>query len=445
MNTNSIIVSGGDALASTIADELKNAGVRVVKLDDTEIADTETDLAEAGIDQALAVVCGGDDDSTNLEIALLARKANPNVRVVARLSNDVLREALADDNGPGAILNVAELAAPSVVEACLAHAVHPFEAVDMQFVVSGSSASRDATLRELYGGLAPVAVIHGENSPTPGSLAVCPGRDLRVRTGDWTVMIGTADEVAAQGIKMPRPRRTRSRQLRMRRVFDAARALRSDFNPAFYPLLAAVITLVIGSTVVLRFSHQHPRMGWIDALYFTIETITTTGYGDFSFSHQATWLRLFAAMMMFSGVTTTALLVAFIADVLLSRRFIHSSGRPRVRHLRNHIVVVGLSALGIRVVSELAAAGYEVAVIEIDDENRFLPSVRQLDVPVNLRGCNAFPDVGIGARGSRSCRSGADPRRHDQHRNRDRAGRNPRSSVRAYAPLARYSVGAADL
>jgi len=382
VNTNSIIVSGGDALASTIADELKNAGVRVVKLDDTEIADTETDLAEAGIDQALAVVCGGDDDSTNLEIALLARKANPNVRVVARLSNDVLREALADDNGPGAILNVAELAAPSVVEACLAHAVHPFEAADMQFVVSGSSASRDATLRELYGGLAPVAVIHGENSPTPGSLAVCPGRDLRVHTGDWTVMIGTADEVAAQGIKMPRPRRTRSRQLRMRRVFDAARALRSDFNPAFYPLLAAVITLVIGSTVVLRFSHQHPRMGWIDALYFTIETITTTGYGDFSFSHQATWLRLFAAMMMFSGVTTTALLVAFIADVLLSRRFIHSSGRPRVRHLRNHIVVVGLSALGIRVVSELAAAGYEVAVIEIDDENRFLPSVRQLDVPV---------------------------------------------------------------
>jgi Trk K+ transport system NAD-binding subunit len=382
VNTNSIIVSGGDALASTIADELKNAGVRVVKLDDTEIADTETDLAEAGIDQALAVVCGGDDDSTNLEIALLARKANPNVRVVARLSNDVLREALADDNGPGAILNVAELAAPSVVEACLAHAVHPFEAADMRFVVSGSSASRDATLRELYGGLAPVAVIHGENSPSPGSLEVCPGRDLRVHTGDWTVMIGTADEVAAQGIKMPRPRRTRSRQLRLRRALDAARALRSDFNPAFYPVLAAVITLVIGSTVVLRFSHQHPRMGWIDALYFTVETVTTTGYGDFSFSHQATWLRLFAAMMMFSGVTTTALLVAFVADVLLSRRFIHSSGRPRVRHLRNHIVVVGLSALGIRVVSELTAAGYEVAVIEIDDENRFLPSVRQLDVPV---------------------------------------------------------------
>ena len=382
MNKDTIIVSGGDALATTIVDELKSAGANVVRLADTEVADTEVDLAEAGIAHAFAVVCAGDDDATNLEIALLARKADPNIRVVARLANDVLREAVADDNGPGAILDVAELAASSVVEACLAHSIHRFEAAGIQFVISGSAASRDATLRELYGGLAPAAVIRGENAPTPGALEVCPGRDLRVHTGDWTVMIGTADEVAAQGVKMPRPRRTRSRQLRLHRVLDAARALRSDFNPAFYPVLAAVITLVIGSTVVLHFRYQRPRMGWIDALYFTVETITTTGYGDFSFSHQETWLRLFAAMMMFSGVTTTALLVAFIADVLLSRRFIHSTGRPRVRHLRNHIVVVGLSGLGIRVVRDLTAAGYEVAVIEIDDENRFLPSVRQLDVPV---------------------------------------------------------------
>ena len=382
MNSNHIIVSGDDALATTIVGELKNAGVTVVKLDDTEVADTETDLAEGGIADALAVVCGGDDDSINLEIALLARKANPEVRVVARLANDVLRETVAEDNGPGAILDVAELAAPSVVEACLAHAIHPFQAAGIEFVVSGSSASRDATLRELYGGLAPVAVIRGENSPAPGQLEVCPGRDLQVHAGDWTMMIGTADEVAAQGIKVPRSTRTRSRRPRLRRILDAARALRNDINPAFYLVLTAVLALTIGSTVVLRLSHENPRMGWIDALYFTIETLTTTGYGDFSFVNQPTWLRLFAATMMFGGVTTIALLVAFIAEVLLSRRFVVSAARPRIRHLRNHIVVVGLSALGIRVVSDLVAAGHDVAVIEIDEENRFLSAARKLDVPV---------------------------------------------------------------
>ena len=199
-----IIVSGDDALATTIIEELKNAGATVARLTNLEQSEAgvarELTLAEVG--HALAVVCVGDDDAINLEIALLARQANPTARVVARLSNDVLREAVADDNGPGAILNVAELAAPSIVEACLEHRTHQFEAAGIEFVVAGREAYRDATLRELYGDLAPVAVIHGENSPTPDEMDVCPSRDQRVHAGDWTMVVGTADEVAAQGIRI---------------------------------------------------------------------------------------------------------------------------------------------------------------------------------------------------------------------------------------------------
>ena len=86
------------------------------------------------------------------------------MRVVARLANSVLREAMAQDNGPGAILDVADLAASSVVEACLARTTHTISVAGIDFVVSGADAPRDATLREIYGDLAPVAVIHGENS-----------------------------------------------------------------------------------------------------------------------------------------------------------------------------------------------------------------------------------------------------------------------------------------
>jgi Trk K+ transport system NAD-binding subunit len=377
-----VIVSGEDALSETIAAELKSAGVMVVRLDDTQVADTDIDLDEAGIDQALAVVCGSDDDATNLEIALLARTISPDVRVVARVTNDVLGESLTDVNGPGAIFNVAELAAPAIVEACLAHGVHTFEAAGIGFVVAGSSATRSATLRELYADLAPVAVIRGENSSTPGTLEVCPRRDLRVDEGDWIMMLGTDEAVAAVGVSVPQPTRQRPRRPRIRRILDAGRAFGNDINPAFYPVVAVVFALIVVSTLVLRFGHEHPRMGWIDAMYFTVETLTTTGYGDFSFVNQPTWLRLFAAMLMFGGVTTIALLVAFIGDVLLSQRFIIVARHPRIGRLRNHIVVVGLSALGIRVVSDLVTSGYEVAVIEIDEENKFLSEARALDVPV---------------------------------------------------------------
>ena len=123
-------------------------------------------------------------------------------------------------------------------------------------------------------------------------------------------------------------------------------------------------------------------MSWIDALYFTTETIATVGYGDFSFIDQPTWLRLWGIGLMFAGVITTAILVAFIADLLLSRRFAQSAGRRQVRHLRDHIIVVGLGSFGIRVVSDLKAAGHDVAVIERNEDNRYLSAAAELGVPV---------------------------------------------------------------
>jgi voltage-gated potassium channel Kch len=372
-----IIVCGDDALGMRIVEELNNAGTGVMTLQAPE------GLAAAGVATAEAVICADDDDDLNLEIALLARQANPHVRVVARLANTVLRLAMAEGNGPGAILDVADLAAPSVVEACLSRTTHTISVAGIDFVVSGTDVPRDGTLRQIYGDLAPVAVIRGENSDTPGEIVVCPGRDFPVREGDWTSMIGTADELGGEGIKVPKPLSHRKvRRPKTRRVLDAVRAFREDINPMFYRALAVSATLLLGSTIMLRFTYQYPGMNWVDALYFSTETIATVGYGDFNFIDQPTWLRLWGVVMMFAGVFTTAIVVAFVADVLLSRRLAHSASRQKVRHLRNHIVVVGLGSFGIRVASDLKSAGYDVAVIERNEDNRYLSTAARLGVPV---------------------------------------------------------------
>src|SRR6218665_400613 len=142
-----MIVCGDDGLAARIAEVLHNAGMEVGR------HGASADLRTVDITSAAAIVCAGPDDAVNLEIALLARQLNPAVRVVTRLSNSVLRDAVAVDNGPGAVLDVADLAAPQVVESCVARTTHVIEAAGMQFVVSGSDAPRDGTLRELYGEL----------------------------------------------------------------------------------------------------------------------------------------------------------------------------------------------------------------------------------------------------------------------------------------------------
>ncbi|VEG57106.1 K+ transport system, NAD-binding component [Mycolicibacterium aurum] len=369
------IVLGADALAVRIVEELRSAGATVTVI---ERADQ---LASAGLSTAAAVVCVSPDDAENLEIALLARQMSASVRVVARLANGVLRDAMAAGNGPGAVLDVADLAAPSVVEACLARTTHTIVAGGVNFVVSGADAPRAGTLREIYGDLAPVAVLRGENSPRPGELSVCPGRDLTVAEGDWVAMIGTADElpgyqIAGTGAKAGARHSPRAR------VFGAVRAFRQDVNPNFYRALAASLALLTLSTMLLWFTYDKPGMSFVDALYFSTETIATVGYGDFSFIDQPTWLRLFGVVLMFAGVTSTAVLMAFVADLLLSRRIAQSAGRRKVRELQNHIIVVGLGSFGIRVAADLKAAGHDVAVIERNDDNRYLSAAAELDVPV---------------------------------------------------------------
>lgn len=376
--TGHIIVCGEDALAMRIAEELTNAGASVVRLQDPD------GLVAAGIMHAESVICVDEDDALNLEMALLARQANPAARVVARVANSVLREAMANDNGAGAILDVADLAAPSVVEACLARTTHTVSVAGVEFVISGTEAPHSATLRHLYGDLTPVAVIRGAHSDSPGEVVACPRRDLQVDRGDWAAMIGTADDFAEQEVAVATPLAARPPYHRSAfvRMLDSARAFRDDVNPIFYRALAVAACLLIGSTIVLRLTYQHPGMDWVDALYFSTETIATVGYGDFNFLNQPTWMRLWGVGMMFAGVFTTAIVVAFVADVLLSRRLTRSASRQRVRHLRHHYVVVGLGSFGIRVASILKASGHEVAVIERNEENRYLSTAAELGIPV---------------------------------------------------------------
>lgn len=370
-----IIVCGDDALARRIVEELSDDDLSVVVLP------SPTALQAAGVATAHAVIAASPDDSVNLEVALLARQANPSVRVVARLSNSVLRQAINDSIGPGAVLDVADLAAPSVVEALLGRTAHTITAGGVDFVVATDTATRTATLRELYGRLAPIAVIRGKDSPTPGEVIACPRLDDPVYPGDSTTLMGQAAELAAQGLQGGPSGAEPAHRSAPVRAFDGIRAFFEDVNPAFYIALGASVGLLVGSTLLLRLAFQ-PQLGWMDALSFATETLTTVGYGETTFMGQPLWLRLWGVLMMLSGIALISVNVAFIADVLLSRRLSQAANRQRVSHLHSHIVVVGLGSFGIRVASMLKDAGYAVTVVERNEDNRYLSSTDEMNIPV---------------------------------------------------------------
>jgi voltage-gated potassium channel len=67
---------------------------------------------------------------------------------------------------------------------------------------------------------------------------------------------------------------------------------------------ANLITFIFVMTgfVYTSFAHVHPGIdGYVDALYFTIATLTTTGFGDITL--QGTWGRLLSIFTMLTGIT----------------------------------------------------------------------------------------------------------------------------------------------
>ncbi|MGI8333945.1 potassium channel family protein [Actinomadura scrupuli] len=394
-----IIVCGLHGLGMRIVEQLRHAGERVVVVDDeadvrlarvvigwgvphlTGNAALPETLAEAGLAGAAAVICVERTDLQNLEISLQAQQLRPGLRVITHIRNRAVGRALSADSGPGAVLDVAALSAPSVVEACLREAVHRLDLGGTEFLVGYGEAGRTGTLRELFGTLIPLAVTPSEG----GEVEICPGRDHRVRSGDRVTLVGTEPELLEHGIVIGH-RPTAHRRPGTPRWAAPLHWLRAagaaDDSRGLRRALSGLALLVVVSTMVLWRGYREPGMSPLDGLYFSVETIATVGFGDFSFAEQPTWLRVYAIALMVLGVTGTAVVLAYLTDLLVSRRIERSYGRRLAAGMSGHIVVAGLGTVGAEVMTALRARGHDVVVIEFSDDNRFLAQAHALGVPV---------------------------------------------------------------
>ena len=410
--TGHVIVCGLHGVGLRTVEQLYLAGVPVVVVDDdpdprlpariaawgipllTSSARLPETLQAAGLAGAAALVCVEADDLHTLETALLASQLRPGIRVVVQLRNPAVGRAIAATGA--AVLDVAGLSAPSIVEACLRTEGHDLELGGEQFVVVRGSAPADGTFRSLYGDLAPIGVQPATGrGPAPAAeddtVVVCPGRDHPVRRGDVVTLLGTpaeldrhgvhrrtvSDEPVLHGSRYHRPSGGRLRPLLGSLVQVADRRLG-------YALLA-LLALAACSVGVLRATYREPdgrRMTLVDAVYFTVETIGTIGYGDFSFRAQPTWLRLFAIVLMASGVVLTTVCFALFTNLLVSRQIEVQLGHRLVTRQSGHVVVVGLGSIGLRVVERLRALGHGVVVVESDESSRYLTQLRSAGVPV---------------------------------------------------------------
>ena len=143
-----------------------------------------------------------------------------------------------------------------------------------------------------------------------------------VTVADLVAMVSFLAPIAGEGFAFLRALRT----LRLLHTYQLLSRLRQDF--AFFrlreDLIVAIANLVIFVFVVtgLIYALQHERnpdiANFVDALYFTVTTLTTTGFGDIIL--EGTSGRLLAVIVMIFGTT----LFIRLAQVLLRP--------PKVRH-----------------------------------------------------------------------------------------------------------------
>ena len=233
----------------------------------------------------------------------------------------------------------------------------------------------------MWGDLAPVATQAADG----GGLVACPHGDDVVAAGDLVTLIGTVAEYESSGLAPDTDHvRALGPNLR-RRVREALAAMSDAVDRPFRIAFAILAALAVISILVLTNGYEEEdgtHMSVLDAVYFTAETIATVGFGDFYFRDQPSWLRLWAILLIVVGAALVAIATALLTNALVTRRLEQSLGRQRLTGMKGHIVVVGLGRVGAKVAMELHQSGYEVAVIDGGDGQRFVPQMRELRVPV---------------------------------------------------------------
>ena len=102
----------------------------------------------------------------------------------------------------------------------------------------------------------------------------------------------------------------------------------------------------------------------IDALYFTIITITTVGYGDIRPTTPAS--KLFTIAMIFIGIGAFTILLEAFAEFIAVRSVEEALRGPKVdvEKLSDHYIVCGYGDIGRIVVEELLSSGEKFVVVD---------------------------------------------------------------------------------
>ena len=93
-------------------------------------------------------------------------------------------------------------------------------------------------------------------------------------------------------------------------LYRLAKSIRAGLKePEFRGLFWLVVLVIAGGT---WFYHVQEGWAWLDALYFTVITLTTVGYGDFS--PQTSLGKVFTMVYILVGLSIISSFIVLLAE-----------------------------------------------------------------------------------------------------------------------------------
>jgi Trk K+ transport system NAD-binding subunit len=387
-----VVVVGDDRVSARVLEELVAVGVPVRAVAVTGdaplaraaraarvplvVSDPRTPeaLRRAGIADARACGLLANADLANLHAALGLEELAPGVRIVLRLSSTSLAATVRELIGDVAVLSAEEIAAPAFVEAAL-------------------RGSADFRLRV---GDRKMAVQEVDRDDPYCWLALAEANSGRAEPGLFPVnarrVVGLVDKggvVAAEPGAEPRG----ALDLRISQrstgwveiVSGAARAEWLLFRTLVgivdrrLVVVGLLFLLVVATSAVVFDGLLEVDM--LDALYFVVSTVTTTGYGDLTTLDAPAQAKLFNIVLMLFGGLILALVFALVTDAVVGARISRALGRYPVSK-RGHVIVCGIGRTGRLIVQALVDAGVPCVIVDRDEAEVDMALVRRHRIPI---------------------------------------------------------------
>jgi len=144
-------------------------------------------------------------------------------------------------------------------------------------------------------------------------------------------------------------------------------------------VLWILLTVAVWFAEPDAFAHDGQEPSFFNAVWFSLVTLTTVGYGDMS--PQGATGKVVTILLFFLSVAVFSFMLTNIQAVVTERQRLKALGMNGTK-FKGHVVVVSYSRISTVAVKELLAAGRQIAVIV--EEAGSIPLVQALGSPDRL-------------------------------------------------------------